>query len=57
MRGCHVQLNPEDATHADRALDTNDSAHQFDQPFAHHKPNACALAHMRLLAQAIERLE
>ncbi len=57
MRGCHVQFDPEDTAHADRALDADDAAHQFDQPFADNEPDARALSDMRLLPETIERLE
>ena len=58
MRGRReLQFDPEDATHADRALDSDRAAHQLDQPLGHDQADAGAFLRAGFLAEAIERLE
>ena len=51
------QFDPEYASHPDRTIRANGSAHQFDQPLGHHQPDTGAFLRAGFLAQPIERLE
>ena len=52
-----IQLEPEHASRADRALHADHAAHQLHQPLAHHQPDAGAFFRAPLLSQTVERLK
>src|ERR1039457_838377 len=54
---CKIELDPEYAALAYRALHTNVAAHQFGQPFAYYQPDARAFFGQPLLSEAVERLK